>query len=341
MTVLTETACALAGALVTLLLVLLVRLLTPAARVDRLAADLARDGAELRLTVESRLAAFAEGNAAQIGGLADHLARRLDQSVTDHLTSVQHAAGALQASADRIADLRRLFGSVRARGAWGERQLRALLDDILPAGAYDTDCRLREGSAETVEFAVRMPSPGLPASCQPRLAIDAKFPTEAYDRLLAAEEQGDVAAARIARRGLEQALRTEAKRIAGKYICPPATVDYAILYLPTDGLYIEASRLPGLLDELGRVQRVLVMGPAILPGLLRTIQLGAMTLALGQRAEKIARQLGATRHDLRQLDETYDKLARHVSATTGVIDELRRRTRAVAARLDEDSITVR
>ncbi len=324
---------ALAGAC---LVLLLAWLRPPAQRFDRLAADLARDGAELRLVVENRLAALADNNAAHFGGLRDSLFRHLHQSIGEHFASVQKAATDLQSSAAQIADLRRLFSSVRARGAWGEGQLRALLDDILPAGAYETDCRLREGSAESVEFAIRMPASGL--AVRPLLAIDAKFPSEAYERLLAAEEAGDAAGARNARRALDTALRTEARRIAGKYIVPPVTVDYAILYLPTDGLYVEASRIPGLLDELGRVQRVLVMGPAILPGLLRSIRLGAMTLALGERAEAIGRLLGATRHDIERLDETLEKMARHAGATVGAIEEARRLARAVSRKLSTDGL---
>ena len=347
-------AAACLGALALVLLLLALRLRPGSGRIERLAADLARDGAELRLTVETRLAMLADTNATQFGGLHDTLSRRLDEAVGGHLqsgfarineqvASVQKAVGEVQSSAAQIADLRRVFASVRARGAWGEGQLRALLDDILPAGAYETDCRLRESSAEMVEFAVRMPAPGVASARRPLLAIDAKFPTEAYDRLLAAEEAGDPLAARLARRALETALRTEARRIAGKYIVPPVTVDYAVLYLPTDGLYVEASRIAGLLDELGRVQRVLVMGPAILPGLLRTIHLGAMTLALGEQAETIARLLGATRHDLQGLEETLEKLARHESGTATAIEEARRRARALGRKLasvgDPSSVT--
>ena len=340
-------AVAACGALAGIVLTLLLSRLRPARaddRLDRLAADLARDGAELRLTVESRLAALTEDSAARFGGLHDSLSHRLHASmgeqmhanftrIHDQFAAVQTAVGTLQSSAASITDLKRLFSSVRARGAWGERQLRALLDDVLPAGAYETDCRLRPGSTETVEFAVRMPASGLPAERRPLLAIDAKFPTEAYDRLLAADEAGDPAAARLARRALDAALRTEARRIASKYILPPATVDYAILYLPTDGLYVEASRLPGLLDELGRVHRIMVMGPAILPGLLRSIHLGAVTLALGERAETIARLLGATRHEIGRLDESLEKLQRHAAATVGAVDDARRRTAAVVRTL--------
>ena len=264
-------------------------------------------------------------------------ARLLHEAVAEQIASVQAAAGELRVHAGQIGDLRRLFSSVRARGAWGESQLRALLDDVLPAGGYETDCRVREGSAETVEFAIRMPAPGLGRADRPLLAIDAKFPAESYDRLLAAEEAGDAAGARAGRRALEAALRTEAKRIAGKYIAPPATVDYAILYLPTDGLYVEAARLPGLLDELGRVQRVMVMGPAIMPGLLRAIHLGAMTLALGERAETIARQLGRTRHEVGRLDEILERVTRHAAAQASAIEEARRRIRVLDRSVDTAS----
>ena len=251
--------------------------------------------------------------------------------VTEQFAAVQTALGDVQATAGRLADLRRLFGNVRARGAWGERQLKALLDDILPAGAYETNCRLRpEASAEHVEFAIRMPSGD---GAVRLLAIDAKFPTEAYERLVAADEAGDVEAARLARRALEAAIRAESRRIGSKYIVPPATVDFAILYLPTDGLYVEVSRLPGLVDEVGRLYRVLIMGPAILPGLLRSIQLGHLTLALGEKAETVRRLLDATRADLERLDAVLERIARGAEVTQSAVAEARRRTRVLGRRL--------
>jgi DNA recombination protein RmuC len=322
------------------ILALLVARLRPPApdpRLDRLAADLARDGAELRLAIESRLAALAHTNATGIGGLQDSLGSRLHAAVGEEMhtgferigaqfAAVQRAVGEVQSSAAEIADLKRLFSSVRARGAWGEGQLRALLDDMLPDGLYLANCRLRPDQAEIVEFAIRMPGPD---GRRPLLAIDAKFPTEAYERLLNAEAAGDAGSARLARRSLEAALRIEARRIGSKYIVPPTTVDFAILYLPSDGLYVEASRLPGLLDELGRVQRVMVMGPAILPGLLRSIQLGAMTLAMSERAEEVASLLATTRHDLGRLDSALEKLGRHAAATLSGVEEARRRVRVL------------
>ena len=298
------------------------------------AADLARDRADLRVALEQRLASLAESNAVQISAFGDGIARRLEEAVGEQFASVHDAARDLKNSAGQIADLRRLFSSVRARGAWGESQLRALLDDVLPVGGYETACRIKDATGEQVEFAIRMPSPGLPPERRPLLAVDSKFPADSYERLLAAEEAGDEGAARAARRALDSAFRTEARRIASKYIAPPRTVDYAILYVPTDGLYVEAARLPGLLDELGRVHRVLVMGPAILPGLLRSIQLGAMTLALGERAEAIASLLARTRHDVARVDEALERVARHGASTASAVDEARRRVKGLERSLE-------
>ncbi len=327
-----------------LLMLLLARSRSPVAgdRLARLGTELAREGAELRVAVETRLAELGRGNAEQIASLGEALTQRLHVSVegqmqssfarvTEQFAAVQKVMGDVQATASGLADLRRLFGNVRARGAWGEGQLRALLDDVLPAGAYEANCRLRDDSTDVVEFAIRMPV----ATGSRLLAIDAKFPTAAYDRLLAADEAGDAEAARAARRALEAAVRLEARRISGKYIVPPATVEYAVLYLPTDGLYVEVSRLPGLLDEIGRVQRVVVMGPAILPGLLRSIHLGYVTLALGERTEAIGRLLDGTRSEMVRLDAALEKLSRHAHQMTGAIDEARRRTRVLGRKLGE------
>ena len=312
-------------------------------RLHALLAGRAAGDADLRVALEARLGELAAASAAGIAELGEILTRRVHASVEDNMrasfsrvteqfASVQAALGDVQATAGRLADLRRLFGNVRARGAWGERALKALLDDVLPAGAYETDCRLRpDEGGEVVEFAVRMPTGDGSVRLLP---IDAKFPTEAYERLLAADERGDADAARLARRALEGAIRAEARRIGTKYVQPPATVDFAVMYLPTDGLYVEVSRLSGLLDAVGREHRVLVMGPAILPGLLRSIQLGYVTLALGAKAEAVARLLDETRAGMGRLDETLERLARSTEATQAAIAEARRRTRAIGRTLD-------
>ena len=183
-----------------------------------------------------------------------------------------------------------------------------------------------------MEFAVRMPGAG---DRRPLLPIDAKLPLADYERLLDAAEAGDMDAERAARRALEAVLRVEAKRIASKYIMPPLTTEFAVLYLPTDGLYAEAARMPGLVDELGRDHRVLLMGPGLLPGLLRTVHLGYVTLALEQKAEQIGRLLGATRQEMVRMDEILERLGRNAGTMARTIEDARTRTRVVARKLRE------
>jgi DNA recombination protein RmuC len=314
-----------------------------AQQVDQQRLAVTREQAESRIMLEAKLREIAEAGARQIAEIGRRVDEQLHQAVErqmeasfqrvlDQFSGLQKAMGDVQATAAQIGDLRRIFANVKTRGGWGETQLRALLDDLLPAGAYATNCRLREGSAEAVEFAVRMPGRG---EHRPLLAIDAKFPTEDYERLIDATAAGDAEAERAARRALDARLRLEARKIGSKYVCPPATVDFALLYLPTDGLYAEVARSPGLLEELHRESRVLVMGPSLLPALLRTIQLGFVTLALEQKADEVRVLLGATKSEMARMDELLEKLGRQAQGFTGTIDAARSRTRAVARRLRE------
>jgi len=251
------------------------------------------------------------------------------QRVIDQFGAMQKAMGEVTAMTAQIGDLKRLFSNVKTRGGWGEAQLRAILDDVLPAGSYAQNMRLGEGR-EVVEFAVRMPVRG---TAPQWLAVDSKFPMEAYERLLNAAEQGDTEGERTARRTLEATMRMESRKIATKYIVPPTTVEFAVLYLPTDGLYAEIARIPGLIDEIGRVSRVIVMGPALMPAMLRTIHLGYVTLALEERTDTIARLLGQTRQEMVRMDAVLDRLARNASAMSSSIEEARTRTRVLGKRL--------
>lgn len=323
-----------------------------AARLDQSRADVAdrlgaiahaitRDLADARIHQGEALREMAEASARQIEAIRATVDERLHeaverqmqtsfQRVLEQFTAMQKAMGEVTAMTAQIGDLKRLFSNVKTRGGWGEAQLRAILDDVLPPGAYQANCRLREGSAEIVEFAVRMP---VRAASPPLLAIDSKFPTEAYERLLDAVERVDPEAERAARRALETTLRIEARKIAAKYIVPPVTVEFAVLYLPTDGLYAEIARIPGLVDEIGRTSRVIVMGPGLLPAMLRTIHLGYVTMALEDRTDGIARLLGATRQEMLRMDGVLERLARNASAMSSSIDEARRRTRVVTRQL--------
>jgi DNA recombination protein RmuC len=201
-----------------------------------------------------------------------------------------------------------------------------MLDDILPPGAYETNKRIRPASDEAVEFAIVMPMRG---ENRPLLPIDAKFPIEDYERLLAASEAGDVEAERLAVRALERRIRDEARKIAAKYIAPPLTVEFAVLYLPTDALYAEVARIPGLIDDIGRECRVLVMGPTLFPALLRTIHLGFVTLALEHKADQIRDLLGATRSEMLKMDDVLARLHKQVGTVSTTIERARTRTRAM------------
>ena len=308
---------------------------------EQIRTALTRDQGELRLALaegQAKAAALMEQKLADIHRTVNeqlHAAveKQMGESfnrVIDQFTAVQKAMGDVQAVTAQIGDIKRLFSNVKARGGWGESQVKAMLDDILPPGAYEANKKVRPDSDDVVEFAVIMPMRG---DRRPLLPIDAKFPIEDYERLLLASEAGDNEAERSATRMLERRVRDEARKIATKYISPPVTVEFAILYLPTDALYAEVARIPGLIDTIGRENRVLVMGPTLFPALLRTIHLGFVTLALEHKADQIRDLLGATRTEMLKMDDVLERLARQAGTFTATIDKARIRTRAVGRKL--------
>jgi len=165
------------------------------------------------------------------------------------------------------------------------------------------------------------------------MAIDSKFPIEDYERLLDAAATGDAEAERLAKRGLVARLQLEARKISEKYIVPPITVEFAVLYLPTDGLFAEIARIPGLIEEIGRLYKVLISGPSLLPAMLRTIHLGFMTMALEQKTGEIRHLLGATRTEMTRMDDVLAKLAKSASTMGNTIESARKRTRVVQRKL--------
>ena len=294
-----------------------------------------------RTLLDTRLRELREANDAKLAQIEKTVNEQLHQAVEQQMTAsfarvidqfnaVQKAMSDVQAVTAQIGDIKRLFSNVKTRGGWGEAQVRAMLDDILPAGSYETNHKLRENSGEMVDFAVLMPMRG---AVRVYLPVDAKFPVEDYERLLAAADAGDADAEREARRGLDRAVRVQARSIATKYINPPVTVEFAVMYLPTDGLYAEVARIPGMIDDLGRTHRVLVLGPSLLPALLRTIQLGQVTLALEQKSGEIRKLLGATKHEMIQMDDVLSKLGKQAAGFGNTIEKARQRTRAVGRKL--------
>ncbi|NHO20118.1 DNA recombination protein RmuC [Acetobacter oeni] len=313
-----------------------------AERLGHLAGGIGKEQAEARAAQSEALRTMAEASAQQLAAIRGAVTEQLHaavekqmqtsfQRVLEQFSAMQKAMGEVSAMTAQIGDLKRLFGNVKTRGGWGEAQLRTILDDVLPPGTYETNRRLGPGR-EVVEFAVKMP---VRSTVPPVLAIDSKFPTEAYERLLDACARNDRDGERNARKALDNALRFEARKIASKYIVPPETVEFAVLYLPTDGLYAEIARSPGLIDEIGRTCRVLIMGPSLMPALLRTIHLGYVTLSLEERTDTIARLLGATRQEMLKMDEVLEKLSRNALAMSTSIEDARRRTRSVARQLRE------
>ncbi|QDH16496.1 DNA recombination protein RmuC [Swingsia samuiensis] len=309
-------------------------------RLNDLTQRIGHDQAESRVLLSNSLRDMAQNQSEQIERIRAAVNEQLHgavekqmqtsfQRVVEQFSLMQKAMGEVTSVTAQIGDLKRLFSNVKTRGGWGEAQCRSILDDVLPEGSYDTNFRLGDGG-EVVEFAIKMPVRG---TVQPRLAIDSKFPTEAYERLLNATEQADALGEKTARKELEAVVRLEARKIAAKYIKPPLTVEFGVLYVPTDGLYTEIARIPGLIDEIGRLHRVMVMGPALLPAMLRTVHLGYVTLALEERTEAIANLLGATRQEMLKMDQVLEKLQRSAGAMGNTIEEARRRTRVLGRRL--------
>ena len=291
--------------------------------------------------LSGRLDKMREGNEAKLGEIQKTVNEQLHAAVeaqmtasfarvTEQFAAVQKAIGDVQSVTAEIGDLRRLFANVKTRGGWGEAQLEALLDDILPAGGYQKNVRIDETSGEAVEFALVMPMRG---AIRPLLAIDAKFPVEDYERMLEAAASGDLEAERAGRAGLAARIKKEAEKIREKYIRPPRTVEFAVLYLPSDGLYVEVVRIPGLIDEVGRLCRVLILGPSLLPALLRTIHLGHVTLALEEKADEVRGLLAATRSEMQKMDKVLSDLARQANTFGNTIEKARQRTRVVDRKL--------
>ncbi|HYF09082.1 MAG TPA: DNA recombination protein RmuC [Acetobacteraceae bacterium] len=285
---------------------------------------------ELRESNEQRLREIQKTVDEQLQTAVEKQMKESFARVTDKFDEVQKAMTDVQAVTSQIGDIKRIFTNVKTRGGWAEAQVKALLDDILSPGSYETNFRVGEASMEAVEFAIAMPVKG-GERCY--LAVDAKFPTEDYERLITCAECGDTEGEGRARNALRQRIREEAAKIASKYIRPPRTVEFAVLYLPTEGLYAEVARVEGLLEELSRSHRVLVLGPSLLPAMLRTIQLGYVTLSLGQKADIVREMLGATKAEMQKWDEVLGRLSKQVGTVGKTIEAAQVRTRAVARRL--------
>ncbi|RUL69662.1 DNA recombination protein RmuC [Dyella choica] len=307
-----------------------------------LAADSEKRLGEVRSTLETKLTAIQHDNAAkleQMRATVDEklqatLETRLGQSfklVSERLEAVQRGLGEMQSLASGVGDLKRVLSNVKTRGILGEMQLAALLEQMLTPEQYAANVATAPGSDERVEFAIRLP--GSDRDGQVWLPIDAKFPREDYERLLDAQQQADAEAMERAANALERRIRDEAKSIRGKYIAPPATTDFAILFLPTEGLYAEIIRRPGLFDSLQREQRIIVAGPTTLSAILNSLQMGFRTLAIQQRSSEVWQLLGAVKNEFGKFGDVLKMVRKKLDEASKHIDNTAVRTRAIERKL--------
>lgn len=263
------------------------------------------------------------------------LEKRLGESfhlVSTRLEEVQKGLGEMQNLAQDVGGLKRVLTNVKSRGGWGEVQLARQLEDVLTKEQYDENVVIKPGSAERVEFAVKLPGrDDLGTSVY--LPIDSKFPQEDYERLLTAQEGGDKAEIDGAERNLERAIVEQAKLISKKYIEPPFSTDFAIMYLPTEGLFAEVLRRPGLAGRLQLEQRVQVTGPTTLAALLNSLQLGFRTLAIEKRSSEVWQVLSAAKGEFQKYGQVWAKLEKQLQTAQNTVSEAGRRTRAVERQL--------
>lgn len=307
--------------------------------------------AEVRTTIEQRLKDIEANNATKLDEmrrtvdekLHATLEQRLGESfklVSDRLEQVHRGLGEMQTLAAGVGDLKKVLTNVRTRGTWGEVQLGALLEQVLTPDQYAKNVATVPKSVERVEFAIKLPGRaergnGEAAGTPVWLPVDAKFPREDYERLIDAQERADPQGVEDASRALETRVRTEARTIAEKYVAPPHTTDFALLFLPTEGLYAEVLRRPGLTDQLQRDYRVTVAGPTTLTALLNSLQMGFRTLAIEKRSSEVWQVLGAVKTEFGKFGDVLAKTKSQLETVTRSIETAERRTRVMSTKLRE------
>ncbi|WP_211473403.1 DNA recombination protein RmuC [Collimonas humicola] len=299
--------------------------------------------AEVRATLEARIKDLQTDNGLRLEEMRKTvdeklhatLEQRLGESfkiVSDRLEKVHQGLGEMQQLAIGVGDLKRVLTNVKTRGTWGEVQLEMLLEQVLTPEQYAKNVETVPGSGERVEFAIKLPGNddgGTPVW----MPIDAKFPKEQYERLADAADRADAEGVALASRELERAVRLEAKTIAEKYLSPPLTTDFAILFLPTEGLYAEVMRRPGLADELQRLHRISIAGPSTLSALLNSLQMGFRTLALEKRSSEVWQVLGAVKTEFGKFGDVLAATKLTLERAAKNIDQAEVRSRQMARKL--------
>jgi DNA recombination protein RmuC len=293
--------------------------------------DLARQRLEMRQQVDAVRTTVDEH-------LRGTLERRLDESfslVSERLELVHQGLGEMRTLAAGVGDLKKVLTNVKVRGTWGEVQLGSLLEQMLTPAQYATNVCTKGEGAERVEYAIRLPGrDGSPAgTSHVWLPIDAKFPNEDYARLTEASDAGDTAAVDAASKALDLRVRQCARDISEKYLSPPATTDFAIMFLPTEGLFAEVIRRPGLADLVQREHRVAIAGPTTLAALLNSLQMGFRTFAIEKRSSEVWTVLGEAKTEFRRYADVLDRIRNKLLEATTAVDRASVRTRAIERKL--------
>ena len=300
---------------------------------------------EIRQAIEQRLSLLQDGNERKLEQmratvdekLQSTLQARLDASfahVAQRLEQVHRGLGEMQTLAQGVGDLKHLLSNVKTRGIFGETQLAGLLEQVLTVDQYQAQACVVPGSRHAVDFAVRLPGrqdggPGL------WLPVDAKFPSEDYERLLAAQQDADVAGVEAAGRALEASVRLQARSVSEKYISPPHTTDFAIVFLPSEGLYAEVLRRPGLVESLQRECRVVIAGPTTLLAMLNSLQMGFRTLALEKRSSEVWQVLGAVKTEFGKFGDVLARVKAQTQTVLNTLDSAEQRSRVMGRALKQ------
>ena len=299
-------------------------------------------GEALRTALNERLAAIQTDNAAKLEEmrrtvdekLHATLEQRLGESfklVSERLEQVHKGLGEMQTLAGSVGDLKRVMTNVKTRGTWGEMQLAALIDNVLTADQYGRNVKTVPGSDELVEFAIRLP--GKSDEAPVWLPVDSKYPVEHYQRLIDAQEAADRGAIAAAGNAFESSIRLEAKKIRAKYVAPPYTTDFAVLYLPTESLFAEVMRRPGLVEAVQNEARVMVTGPANFAAMLSSLQMGFKTLAIEKRSSEVWGVLGQVKTEFAKFGEAVDATRKSIDAAAKKFEQVDVRTRAIQRKL--------
>ncbi|MFW6303971.1 MAG: DNA recombination protein RmuC [Candidatus Sumerlaeota bacterium] len=296
----------------------------------------------LRSTVRERLELMQQENAKKLDQMRNTvdeklqgtLEKRLGESfkqVSERLEQVHRGLGEMHNLANGVGDLKRVLTNVKTRGTWGEIQLGALLAEILTEEQYERNVATRPGKNSRVEFALRLPGPDDDKTVW--LPIDAKFPQEDYQRLQEAQEAADPEAVEKAAKELEKAVQKMAREVREKYVEPPYTTDFALLYLPTEGLYAEVIRRPGLIESLQRQERVVVAGPTTLTALLNSLQVGFRTLAIQKRSSEVWNLLSRVKNEFAKFSDILQRVRKNLETATNTIDRASSKSRTIERRL--------